>query len=130
MKVLDSWAVMAYLEDEPGGEAAENIIADSQASGIPLLMSVVNAGEVWYSVASRRSVRDAEKAIFWLREMGVRFVDVDWEITRIAAGYKAKGGLSYADAFAAALAKQKGAHLITGDPEFKRLEKDIRIDWL
>lgn len=38
--------------------------------------------------------------------------------------------LSLADAFAAALAKEKKAEFITGDPEFKCLEKEVKINWL
>jgi predicted nucleic acid-binding protein len=38
--------------------------------------------------------------------------------------------MSYADCFAAALSKQKNAELLTGDPEFKAVEKDIKIHWL
>ncbi|MBP9665121.1 MAG: PIN domain-containing protein [Pyrinomonadaceae bacterium] len=48
----------------------------------------------------------------------------------MAAGYKAGGGISYADCFAAALAKQTNATLITGDREFKKLESEITIEWL
>ena len=57
-------------------------------------------------------------------------VDVNIELTRIAARFKAKGGISYADCFAAALAKQHKATLLTGDPEFKQLEDEISISWL
>jgi predicted nucleic acid-binding protein len=52
------------------------------------------------------------------------------ELTRQAAAFKARGGLSYADCFAAALAKERKLELLTGDPEFKTLEKDIKISWL
>jgi predicted nucleic acid-binding protein len=48
----------------------------------------------------------------------------------VAAGFKARFRLSLADAFAAALAKEMKAELVTGDPEFKALEKDIKIHWL
>jgi stage V sporulation protein SpoVS len=35
-----------------------------------------------------------------------------------------------AGAFAAALAKHKKAEFVTGDPEFKSVEKEIKINWL
>ena len=35
-----------------------------------------------------------------------------------------------ADAFAAALAREKKAELVTGDPAFKALEKEIKVQWL
>src|SRR5689334_13377724 len=93
--VLDSWAVMAYFQDEPTGEKVADIIADAQESGTPLLMSVVNLGEVWYTIARRRSPRDADKALSWLREIGIEFIETDWTTTRIAAGFKVKGGISF-----------------------------------
>lgn len=65
-----------------------------------------------------------------IQDIGIKFVDPDWSLTKIAAGYKVKGNISYADCFAAALAKQKNAALLTGDPEFKPLEKEVDIVWL
>ena len=128
--VLDSWAVMAYLGDEPAAEKIGTMIADAQDDGTPLLMSVVNAGEVWYTLVRRRSVKEADETLHWLHEVGVRLVDADWAITKIAAGFKVKGNISFADCYAAAVAKHNKATLITGDPEFKQLEDEISISWL
>lgn len=128
--VLDSWAIMAFLEDEPAAERVADLIADAAEQGTTVLMSVINVGEVWYTVARRRSARDADQTLRWLSEMGIVIVDADMKLTQIAATYKAKGGISYADTFAAALTKQQKATLITGDHEFKQLEKEITITWL
>jgi predicted nucleic acid-binding protein len=128
--VLDSWAVMAYLEDEPAGEQVAEIIADAHDNDVPLRMTVANAGEVWYIVARRVSTTDADKAIQLLTDIGIELVEVDWPLTKIAAGYKVKGNISYADCFAAALAKQQKAQLVTGDTEFRQLETEISINWL
>jgi predicted nucleic acid-binding protein len=57
-------------------------------------------------------------------------VEADLHLTKQAAIYKANHKMAYADAFAAGLAKIKNAHLVTGDPEFKSLEKEIGITWL
>jgi len=54
----------------------------------------------------------------------------DLTLARQAATYKATRKLSYADCFAAALAKARNAELVTGDPEFKALEKEIKVTWL
>ena len=61
--VLDSWAIIAYLEDEAAAEKVADIIADAHEDHIPLLMTVVNAGEVWYIVARQTSARDADASI-------------------------------------------------------------------
>ena len=56
--------------------------------------------------------------------------DFDRAKGRMAADFKTRFKLSLADSFAAALAKEKKAELVTGDPEFKPLEKEIKIIWL
>ena len=128
--VLDAWAVMAYLEDEPAAEAVADMIADAHEEDTPLFMSVVNAGEVWYIIAREASVADAERSITELRQLGIQFVDADWTLARDAGAYKSKYKMSFADCFAAALAKQKKAVLLTGDSEFKQVEQEITINWL
>ena len=128
--VLDSWALMAYLEDEPAAEQVANIIADAHEDEIPLLMSVVNAGEIWYIIAREASEADANESIAELRQLGIVFIDADWNLAQGAAYFKSKRKMSYADCFAAALAKQRKAHVVTGDPEFKQVEQEITIRWL
>ena len=63
--VLDSWAVLAYLEDESSGQKVADLIGDAHEHGIPLLMSVVNAGEVWYILAREVSEAEADKGSKW-----------------------------------------------------------------
>lgn len=128
--VLDSWAIIAYLEDEASAESVADIIADAHEQDIPLLMSVVNAGEVWYIVARESSVADADVSINQLRDLGIEFVDADWNLAKDAGYFKSRNKMSFADCFAAALAKQRKAHLATGDPEFKQVESEIAINWL
>jgi predicted nucleic acid-binding protein len=128
--VFDSWAVIAYLEGESAAEKVADHIADAHDDGIPLFMSVVNAGEVWYIIAREASVNDADRSIHQLRQLGIEFVDANWTLAHAAGGYKSKHKMSFADCFAAALAKQKRATLLTGDLEFKQVEKEITIDWL
>ena len=75
--VFDSWAVIAYLEGEPAAERVADHIADAHDDDIPLFMSVVNAGEVWYIIAREASVSDADDSIKELRHLGIEFVDAD-----------------------------------------------------
>jgi predicted nucleic acid-binding protein len=128
--VLDSWAVISYFQDEPAAEKVEHIISDAHEHDIPMLMTVVNAGEVWYVKARRSSPSAADKAIQELRQLGIHFVEIDWTLAHEAGAFKAKHRMSFADCFAAALAKQRKAHLVTGDPELKQVEQEITIEWL
>ena len=128
--VLDSWAALAYLQGEPAAERMGEIVADAIERNIPLYMSVINAGEVWYILAREVSAAVADSAISDIRGWGVELVDADWPLAQVAADFKSRHKLSYADAFAAALAKDRAGHLVTGDREFKPLEARIRIEWL
>ncbi len=128
--VLGSWAVVAYLEDEAAGERVADIIADANEDGTPLLISAISLGEVWHLIARGVSVEEAERSLAEIQRLGISIVSADWQLTHEAARLKARYGLSYTDGFAAALAKQMKAHLVTGDPDFTQLEKEIQITWL
>jgi ribonuclease VapC len=128
--VLDSWAIISYLGGEPSAEKVADIMADAHEEDIPLLMTVVNAGEVWYILAREVSVAEADSSIRQLRQLGIKLVDADWELAHAAAVFKSKHKMSFADCFAAALAQNKTGVLLTGDPEFKQVGTQITINWL
>ena len=129
-KVLDSWALLAFFKDEPAGLAVEELIHKASAEKIRLLLSVVNWGEVYYGMWRAGGEKAAQDAARDISRLPIELVDADLHLTRQAATYKATHKMSYADAFAAALAKEKKAELVTGDSEFKALEKEIKINWL
>jgi ribonuclease VapC len=121
---------MAFFEDEPGADFVRGLIHKSMESDTSLLMCIVNLGEVWYSIARNNSPEIADQYIHEIKGMGIEIIENDWALTRQAATFKVAGNISYADCFAAALAKQKKAELVTGDKEFKSLESEIKISWL
>ncbi len=88
----------------------------------------------WRWVEDRR--RPAARAEAWdaaakiLQSLPIEFQPATRELADVAAGYKARFKLSLADAFAAALAKEMKAEFVIGDPEYKALEKEIKIGWL
>ena len=92
-------------------------------------MTVVNVGEVWYTIAREISEQDANASIKELRDLRIQFVDVDWALTQEAARFKSQHKMSYADCYAAALAKSYKSDLVTGDKEFKSVEGEIKIQW-
>jgi predicted nucleic acid-binding protein len=128
--VLDTWAVIAYLEDEPSGEQIEELIGTAHEEQIPIYMCVVNVGEVWYTIAREVSEAEANTSVKMLSDLRIQFENADWEITREAARFKSQNRMSYADCYAAALAKLRKADLITGDNEFKPLDGEIKISWV
>ena len=128
--VFDSWAILSYFQDEPAAERVEATIADAHEHGLPMFICVVTVAEIWYIIARRRSPPDADVALQSLRQLGLQFVDANWELSQEAGRFKVKNRMSFADCFAAALAKQKKATLLTGDTEFKQVEREVTISWL
>ena len=129
-KVLDSWALLAFFKDEDAAEDVETLVHKATAEKVHLLLCVVNWGEVYYGMWRAGGQTAADDVAADLSRMPIELVDADQPLAKQAAIYKANNKMSYADAFAAALAKIKGAELVTGDPEFKPLEKEIKINWL
>jgi uncharacterized protein len=129
-RVFDSWALMAFLEDEPAAEAVQELIAEAQDIDHGLLVSAVNLGEVWYCLARVKSETAADSAINEIMGLGFQIINVDWDLANRAARLKAKYKLSYADCIAAALASQRAIEIVTGDPEFKQVQRLVRIYWL
>jgi len=129
-KVLDSYAVMTFLEDEPGADLVRGLILKAEEGSVKLLMSVVNLGEVWYSIARTTSPETADQYVREIQGMAIETVDADWQLTRQAAAFKAEVNIAYGDCFAAALAKDRKADLVTDDKEFKVLEGEINVTWL
>jgi len=131
-KVLDSWSLIAFFQGEPSAPEVKKILVHAETGRSHLLMTVVNWGEVYYNIMRRTSQAEAELIAREIAVMPIELmpVETDLELVRQAARYKASGKLAYADAFAAALAKLRNAELITGDPDFKAVEGEIKIGWL
>jgi len=117
--VLDTWALLAHLRDEPAAELVREQWIESGAA-----MSSVNLGEALYMEMRARGASNAGEMIEKVRrELDV--IDPDWELVVAAARTKARGGLSYADAFCVATADRLDAVLWTGDPEIIGLAEKL-----
>ena len=130
VKVLDSWDLLAYFEGQEAGAEVVGLLKEAAGTEKKLLISVINWGEVLYVIESRYGKAKCEEVDHLMNQMHLEVVDADRELTREAAHFKAAAKISYADSFAAALAKGRKAVLITGDREFKSLESQLKIDWL
>ena len=128
--VLDSFALLALLGSEPGGEDVARLLRQAQSGGARLLMTWVNLGEVAYIVERRWGQTRLHQVLGTLEATTIEMVPVERALALAAARIKAMHLLAYADAFAAALAMQTDAAVVTGDPEFHLLEEVLRIHWL
>jgi uncharacterized protein len=130
VKILDSWALMALFHEESAADEVEKLLSLAAADRHKLLMSVVNWGEIYYSVRRGVSPEMAEQKAREIATMPIEIVPADMQQTHQAAIFKATRKMSYADCFGAALAKIRNAEFVTGDPEFREIEKEIKINWL
>lgn len=129
-KILDSFALVAYFENEPGGEDVKELLKSANESGNSLLLTRVNWGEVLYIRWRSGGEEEALRLIRDLDILPIEIVEIDKDLTLLAASFKAKYKISLADAFAAALAKSRKVELVTGDPEFDQLAAEVDIHWI
>jgi predicted nucleic acid-binding protein len=130
-KVFDSWALLAWLLDQPAASRIEALLQDAdQGDDLQLMMSWVNVGEVYYMASRKLDAAKAEEFLKRLPSLPIRLVLPAEEDIIAAARLKAGRRISYADGFAAALAQREGAALVTGDPELKAMADVVTVDWI
>jgi predicted nucleic acid-binding protein len=127
--VLDASAVMTFFEDRPGAVKVEDLLARAADGKCELLMSVVNWGEVYYSVWRAKGPGLAHKVVAEIAQLPIDLIDVGYDLTKKAAEMHADHKLPYADCFAAALAADRKAFLATSDKDFVKVESQVRILW-
>jgi predicted nucleic acid-binding protein len=128
--VLDSWAILAYLEGEPAAQEVRQMLRKARKQDISLLFSLINYGECLYLIEREQGLQQAQRAVGIVDQLPLHIVPVDRALVFEAARLKAQHSISFADAFCASVAKRNGARVATGDPEFKSLEPQIQIHWL
>ena len=128
--VLDSYAVIAYLDKEPGYEEVAKLFEECVTKDREVFVCVVNWGEVIYHALRSGGENMARLAEDAMRALPLQVVDANKDLTLQAAHLKATKKMSYADCFAAALAMKRKCELVTGDREFKQIEKDVKIRWI
>lgn len=128
--ILDSYAMIAYFEDEPGADRVAQVLRQLIRGKAKGFMSVIHWGEIYYNTMREQGVSEAEKVILQLDKFPIQIVDVNKELAYEAAKLKGEFHIAYANCFAAALSVKLKANLITGDPDFKILQERIPIRWI
>jgi predicted nucleic acid-binding protein len=128
--VFDSYALLAFLEDEKGAGLVEKALQEVVAHKARGLLSVITWGEIYYSIMREQGQGEAETVLAHVSSYPLELVEVDLDLARAAARLKGRYPVAYADCFAAALAKKYKAVVLTGDPEFKLLENEVKVKWI
>ncbi len=128
--VLDSFALIAYLQDEAGAEDVELILQAAKEKKTVVWVNEINLGEVLYTLLRRGGQQYAESQMDALLRLPLQRVANEWEMVQRAAYIKWQFPMALADCFAAATAGFHEATLVTGDPEFTAVGAHIKILWL
>lgn len=126
--VLDANALVSLLEDRPGAAIrVRTLIAEASRNQRPVLLSAVNWGEVFYIAWRLHGEVQAREVAAKLHQLPIVVIAADVERATRAAALKQKHNLGYADAFAAELAIERRAWLVTADTEFARLGNALPV---
>jgi len=128
--VLDSFAVLAFLFGERGHEKVLTLLEKAADTDSELLIAAPNWAEVRYMVERKVGLAQWREVRGRLLGLPIEIVPADQELSELAGELKVTRKMSLADCFAAALAKKESAEVYTGDPEFKAIEREIKIVWL
>jgi ribonuclease VapC len=129
-RLLDTFAILAWLRNEPGAPQVEAALEHARQGRAELLVTLINLGELYYILRRQYSKVETRALIDEILSLPIRLIPVDESLVWEAAEIKAQHPLSYADAFSVAAAKLEGASVITGDPEFASVEESVEIEWL
>ncbi len=128
--VLDSFALLAYLQTEPGGGRIKTLLAQAEKQLANVYLSIINYGETIYIAEREKGLTAAQRLIAAIDQLPIEVIDADRKLVFAAAHIKAQHSVSYADAFVVALAQTLNAVVLTGDPEFHSVEQMITVEWL
>jgi predicted nucleic acid-binding protein len=128
--VLDSFALLAYLQDEPAASRVETLLENAEKEKCRLMISVINLGEILYITERRAGVSKAQDSLALIRQLPIEVLPADEQAVFSAAHIKANHAISYADSFVVAAAVEKDAIVLTNDPEFESAETIVKVEWL
>lgn len=124
--VLDSYAILAFLNNEVSKQAVDQYLQKAQSGEVSLYLNAINLGEIYYIIAKRYSFSQAAEIPDIIRNWAISLVQVDTNFILAAAHWKAQYKISYADAFCIETAHQIDCPLLTGDPEILKI-KEIKV---
>jgi predicted nucleic acid-binding protein len=127
--VFDSFAVLAWLRDEPGSDFVDALLAQVRDGTVWGGICAVNLGEVYYITARKRGQAQASKTLEHLLQLAWDVLPPSNDLVWAAARLKAAHRISYADAFALACAQQHGSELISGDPKLLAAPHGTTVRW-
>jgi predicted nucleic acid-binding protein len=128
--VLDASALIAFLQRTPGAYKVNELLKEALQERAKVLMSAVNYGEVYGKILREHGPEQALMSVQAVGPLPIEILDATPQRACRAADVKAKHKLYYADSFAAALAIEHRASLVTSDSDFRKLGHSLPVVWL
>ena len=128
--LLDSFALLRFIQKETGDQAVKDILDDVQKGRARALLNIINLGEIIYTVQRRFGRQKKLEVVMNIGRLGIEILPAPNDLVFRAAELKARFSMSYADTFAVASAMEHGAVIVTGDPEFRLVEHLVEIIWI
>ena len=128
--IFDSYALLKFFQKEKGYEKVLNLLEEIKKAGVTKYINAINLGEIVY--ATKREFGDQKKleVLANIERLNFTILTVSNNLIFQAAEYKAQYRISYADCFILASAIEHKAIIVTGDPEFKKVEHLVNIIWV
>ena len=128
--LFDSYAILKFYQDEDGADKVEKLLISSQQGELQTYMSEINLGEVYCKTIRRLGLASAKNHLEQFFELPIQVIPPSSGIILSASEIKAEYAISYADCFAVATARTVAASIVTGDPEFEKVEHLVKIVWV
>ena len=128
--LLDSFAVLAWIQDEKGAQLVEDLLYGAQEHKEQVILNIINLGEVYYRCARAQDMPFARDILEKIKLLPIKIYPCPNELVLEASEIKAEYPIAYADAFIVATALREDACIVTGDPDFKKVEHLVEIQWL
>jgi len=128
--IFDSHALLKLFQKEKGYEKVVHLLEEIRKTGAVKYINAVNLGEIIYSTKKEFGDQKKVEVLANIERLNFTILPIPNRLIFQAAEYKAQYALSYADCFALASAVEHKATLVTGDPEFKKVEHLVGIVWI
>ena len=130
--VLDAFVMLVLLKEEAGYQMVKGLFDEAESDQVELFLTEINWGEVYYAITKKHGETAGKKALIAMEFLPLNFVATTRELVLAAARIKARFPVSYADAFAISAAREMDCPVVTGDPEFRRVEQAgmVKVLWV
>ena len=128
--IFDSHALLKFFQKEKGHEKVAHLLQEIRKTGATQYINAINLGEIIYSTKKEFGDQKKLEVLANIERLNFTILPIPNHLIFRAAEYKAQYALSYADCFALASAVEYKATLVTGDPEFKKVEHLVDIVWI